>query len=102
MSFLDEQRQEFAAMMAEAIRMVTLQNMDEQTRQAKEAQVWTNKLRKYIGEDDFMDFWREVILYIVSHKRDFETNDAGIYFMLLFMKGGQTLTWAQNYIEKWL
>ena len=88
MSFSDDQRLEFAQMMAEAIRMATPQNTGEGANRTKETSVWTNKLREFSGGDNYIDFRREIALYVMSHKKDFATDDAKIYFVLSYLKSG--------------
>ena len=73
-------------MMAEAIRIATPQNMGKGVSCTKETAVWMNKSREFAGSNNYIDFRREIALYIASHKKDFATDDAKIYFILSYLK----------------
>lgn len=57
----------------------------------------TAKPREYDGGSDYVDFKREVILYITANVRDFPTDEACILFTISYLKSGNAAAWAQNY-----
>ena len=48
---------------------------------------------------NFKDFYRSVNLFILSNRKDFETNERKILFILSFMTEGLAGSWAQDEID---
>ena len=98
--FTTQQKQELAAMMAEVFRQALLpQALVLTAPTAILTRVYMAELHKYEGGKDFIDFRREVSLYITSHAANFMTDPSKIFFMLSYLKGGRVMTWAQNYVN---
>ena len=68
-------------------------------------EVELQRVKSYVKEPEafdgknFKDFYRSVNLFILSNRKDFETNERKILFVLLFMTEGLAGSWAQNEID---
>ena len=59
------------------------------------------KPREYSGGPDFVDFQREVFVYLAAAPaRMFPSDRDKILFVLSYLKGGHAATWAQNYVDQ--
>ena len=54
---------------------------------------------KAFDRKNFKDFYRSVNLFILSNRKDFETDERKILFVLSFMTEGLAGSWAQNEID---
>ena len=57
------------------------------------------KPREYAGGADYLDFRRELYLYIAANLRSFPNDSDRIIFILSYLKGGHATTWTQNYMD---
>ncbi|KAL5528131.1 hypothetical protein ACEPAF_7267 [Sanghuangporus sanghuang] len=55
------------------------------------------KPRDFDGEHDYVDFKRELHLYIYASESEFRTNKSKIMFALSYMKSGAAAHWAESY-----
>ncbi|KAL5526814.1 hypothetical protein ACEPAF_8540 [Sanghuangporus sanghuang] len=55
------------------------------------------KPRDFDGEHDYVDFKRELRLYIYASESEFRTNKSKIMFALSYMKSGAAAHWAESY-----
>ncbi|KAL5525065.1 hypothetical protein ACEPAF_8934 [Sanghuangporus sanghuang] len=55
------------------------------------------KPRDFDGEHDYVDFKRELRLYIYASESEFRTNKSKIMFALSYMKSGAAARWAESY-----
>ncbi|KAL5526835.1 hypothetical protein ACEPAF_8562 [Sanghuangporus sanghuang] len=55
------------------------------------------KPRDFDGEHDYVDFKRELRLYIYASESEFRTNKSKIMFTLSYMKSGAAAHWAESY-----
>ncbi|KAL5528002.1 hypothetical protein ACEPAF_7137 [Sanghuangporus sanghuang] len=55
------------------------------------------KPRDFNGEHDYVDFKRELRLYIYASESEFRTNKSKIMFALSYMKSGAAARWAESY-----
>ena len=68
-------------------------------------EVESQRVKSYVKEPEafdgknFKDFYRLVNLFILLNRKDFETNERKILFVLLFMIEGLAGSWAQNKID---
>ena len=68
-------------------------------------EVELQRVKSYVKEPEafdgknFKDFYRSVNLFILSNRKDFETNERKILFVLSFMTEGLAGLWAQNEID---
>ena len=60
----------------------------------------TAKPHEYSGGRDYVDFRREVRLYLTANDGKLKTSKDKILFTLSYLKGGHAATWAENYVEK--
>ena len=68
-------------------------------------EVESQRVKSYVKEPEafdgknFKDFYRSVNLFILSNRKDFETDERKILFVLSFMTEGLAGSWAQNEID---
>ncbi|KAL5521268.1 hypothetical protein ACEPAG_9191 [Sanghuangporus baumii] len=55
--------------------------------------------REFSGGDNYVDFRREVLLYLTSYESRFQDDKDKIMFVLSYLKSGSASTWAENYVE---
>ncbi|KAL5532957.1 hypothetical protein ACEPAF_4731 [Sanghuangporus sanghuang] len=55
------------------------------------------KPRDFDGEHNYVDFKRELRLYIYASESEFRTNKSKIMFALSYMKSGAAARWAESY-----
>ena len=58
------------------------------------------KPREYDGGAEFIEFRREILVYIAATPDMFPADTDKIFFTLSFMKSGTASTWAQNYVDE--
>ena len=58
------------------------------------------KPREYDGGPEFIEFRREILVYIAATPDMFPADTDKIFFTLSFMKSGTASTWAQNYVDE--
>ncbi|THH06726.1 hypothetical protein EW145_g3880 [Phellinidium pouzarii] len=63
------------------------------------SKIITAKPREYTGGADYLDFKREVYLYIAANSQSFTVDADKILFVLSYLKGGHAATWAENYVD---
>ena len=59
----------------------------------------TAKPREYSGGADYVDFRREVCIYLSANDGKLQSSKDKILFTLSYLKGGHAATWAENYVE---
>ena len=68
-------------------------------------EVESQRVKSYVKEPEafdgknFKDFYWSVNLFILSNRKDFETDERKILFVLSFMTEGLAGSWAQNKID---
>ncbi|KAL5483613.1 hypothetical protein ACEPAI_8845 [Sanghuangporus weigelae] len=55
--------------------------------------------REFSGGDDYVDFRREVLLYLALYESRFQDDKDKIMFVLSYLKSGSASTWAENYLN---
>ncbi|OCB87827.1 hypothetical protein A7U60_g4960 [Sanghuangporus baumii] len=59
--------------------------------------VYIAKPRDFDGEHNYVNFKRELRLYIYASESEFRTNKSKIMFTLSYMKSGAVAHWAESY-----
>ena len=89
----EEAQRQIAATVATAIKMLGMGG-------SSSGKTDTAKPRKYSGGADYVDFRREVRLYIAANESKLKSSKDKILFTLTYLEGGHAATWAENYVEK--
>ncbi|KAL5535624.1 hypothetical protein ACEPAF_3718 [Sanghuangporus sanghuang] len=64
---------------------------------SKSNKVHIAKPRDFDGEHGYVDFKRELRLYVYASESEFRTSKAKIMFALSYMKSGAAASWAESY-----
>ncbi|OCB89057.1 hypothetical protein A7U60_g3740 [Sanghuangporus baumii] len=62
--------------------------------------VHVTKLRDFDGEYNYVDFKRELCLYIYAPEAEFRMSKSKIMFALLYMKSSSAACWAESYTSR--